>query len=142
MKPHKKTTKRVQNFLNEIGWLFGVNNMETRIKLKKANGEVAADVYVCFEYRQFHLGLYPTFFRLDRQEQLDALVHELCHVFTLPQKLNASNLRDGHLVTESEINITCENATSAIEQIMSGLLAGKMGYARDAYAKYLKGYRG
>ena len=137
MKKHKKTEKRVADFLNDIGWMFDVNNLETKIVVKEGEEHQRAEVFYDMKYRRFDLTLYEGFFKESRDTQFEMLIHELCHVFTLPAKLHSNNLLDGHLVTKSEVAITCESTTSAISAIIAKLLKGQMQYARDARKKYM-----
>lgn len=135
-----KKTKRIEEFLNSIDWLFDLNNFDRSIKLEKTDppdGALAMVVYV-EEYREISIKIYPHFFDYSLATQRKCLLHELCHALTLPSKTAMHDLLDGKLITPEQIRRINETETSKLENILNGLLSGRIQYASRAYKKYLK----
>ncbi len=143
-----KKTKRIKDFLNEIDWLFNLNNFDKVITLAKedeiektySNTEIKVTCKICYDdiYQRIEIVVYPYFFRHDLPEQRRILLHELCHSLTLPSRTLSEDLLDGQLVTHKQIIDTNEKMTSKFECILDGLLRDRFKYTRDAYAEYIE----
>jgi hypothetical protein len=137
----KRDIARVLKFLEDIDWLFSLNNFDRVIKLPAEDDEdVVAEVNFDEKYQRINVRLYPCFFAHTLDEQRKALLHELCHSITIPSKVALHDALDGDLVTKKRANEINETTTSKIENILDGLLRGKLRYARNAYKNYLKPY--
>lgn len=135
----KQSIKRIQRFLDEIEWLFGVQNFEKHITLKNEDRDgVASEINYEKEYQRITIYIYPTFFRSSLDDQRKYLLHELCHIITLQSKNLAYKINDGKVVTFEEIRAENEEMTSKIENLLNGLLQDKLQYAKKAYRNYLK----
>jgi len=131
-------TKKITKFLNGIQWLFNINGFERNIVIKKEDYEERA-AQICYEedYQRITLTIYPKFFKETQEFQRKILLHELCHCLTLQSKVIACNLLDGELQTRENIKYENERLTSKIENILDGLLQGRLKYAKEAYAGYI-----
>ena len=135
----KRDIVRVMKFLENIDWLFSLNNFDRIIKLPSDDHEdVVAKVCYDDKYQRITVSLYPRFFEQKHHEQRKALLHELCHSITLPSKQALYDMIEGDLITKKQAHEINERATSQIENILDGLLRGKLYYARNAYKNYLK----
>lgn len=135
----KQQTQRIQNFLNEIDWLFQTNNFDKEIILKRQDEDKkAAEIIYDDVYQTITINIFPCFFNCSLTCQRKMLLHELCHSITLPSKLALYNFLEGKLVTPQEIQNINEKETSKIENILNGLLIGQLKYAVKAYDNYLK----
>jgi hypothetical protein len=131
-------TKRIVEFLGGIEWLFNVNGFEREIVLKEEDENyIGAEITFDEKYQRITITIYPQFFKETLQGQRKILLHELCHCLTMPQKLLACSLTEGDLVTLKQIKDENERATSRIENILDGLLRGRLKYAKEAYAGYI-----
>lgn len=132
-------TKKIQNFLNEIGFMFEINNWKANLILSHNKEGKYAEITVHRKYREIDLRLFDEFFGLGRREKADVLIHELCHVYTIPQKLIAASLLEGSLHTNEQIAEVNEEETSVFARIISRLLMGELMYARNAYRDFVSG---
>lgn len=138
--PSKK--RRILNFLDEIDWLFAVNNWEKTISFEKENNSenrhTAATITPNEKYQRLKITIFPEFFTCSRNEQRKILLHELCHILVAPMLINTDDLFNGKVVTDDQITFAHERVTTSIENILDGLLQGRLKYAKAAYSKYLK----
>ena len=133
-----KQTKRIIKFLEEIDWLFNLNNFDRKITLKKEDDENKCGEIIYDEiYQTNTINLYPCFFKQKLEEQRKILLHELIHSITLPSKIAMTELLNGYLITPQRINSINEIETSKIENIIDGLLQNRLSYSKKAYKNYL-----
>lgn len=136
-------TKRIEKFLEEMQWLFQIQNFERKLTIAKNDEDEndekkAAEITFDETYQFIRIKIFPCFFKETLKDQRKYLLHELCHTITLPEKLLLHNMIDGKLVTQEEIRKANEKATSQIDNILDGLLQGRMSYARKGYSNYLQ----
>ena len=137
-KNHLKTKRKIIQFLNEIDWLFGTNGFERDIVYKEHDeGERCAEINYDEPYQSIVLSIYPCFFEEKPEDQRKILLHELCHTITMPSKVAMRSLLDGQLITRYAILNINERETSRIENILDGLLQGRLLYAKKTYKNYL-----
>lgn len=135
--------KHIEEFLGKIDWLFGLHNYDKRIILKKEdeksadNEGIGARVSFREDYQDILVELFPLFFKESKEVQRKALLHELCHSFTLPSKHQLYNFLDGKFTTAQQIDFINERETSRIENLIEVLLTGQADYAKDAYKNYM-----
>ena len=135
----KKDKTRIIKFLESIEWLFQINGYEKKVVLMDSDkGDTAAEVNLDIPYQRIEILIYPSFLKQNLYDQRKALLHELCHVLTLPSKEAAHELLEGKLITADRIKKINEEATSKIENILDGLLQGRLTYAKKAYKQFLK----
>lgn len=135
----KQQIKKITNFLEQIEWLFCLNNFDKNIIIKKEDQDnKTAEIYYDNNYQHIEVCFYPCFFTYQTKEQRKIILHELCHSITLPSKKASYDLLSGKLITEKQINEINEKATSKIENILDALLQNKLIYAKNAYKNYGK----
>ncbi len=135
---NQKTPRRVHDLLDQLQWLFGFNNFDRSIILEPKDGNnLAAEIAIEEDYQRVTIHLYPTFFEHSLNDQRLFLLHEMCHGLTHDMHDIADKLRAGKVVTPEAIRHANEKSTSRIQNILHGLLQGRMRYARDAYGKYV-----
>lgn len=131
--------KRITEFIDGIQWLFNINSFDREIIIKdKDEEERCAEITFREDYQSVTIRIYPTFFKETLYSQRKILLHELCHCITIPMKCLAYDLSNGILVTEKQIKEENERSTSRIENILDGLLQGRLKYAKDAYEKFVE----
>ena len=142
--PTTKEKKRILAFMDEMQYLFEVQNFSKEIVFKDVDaagdkdGELAATIVIVSDYRTITINIFPRFFRCTREAQRQFLLHEFCH--HVPHALHSAleGLLNGKLVTAPQISSMDEEATSRITYLLHGLLTGRFRYARKAYGKYLR----
>lgn len=135
----KQTIKKVRTFLDEIQWLFQINNFDRQIVIKtEADGDLACEITYEEDYQRITIKIFPCFFTNNFQDQRKMILHELCHTITIPSKRLADDLLEGKLKTKDEIRDINERTTSQIENILDALLRGRSKYATQAYRNYLR----
>lgn len=132
--------KRIEDFLEDIQWLFQIQNFDRKLTLlKEDDGEKKAEIIYDEEYQTIKISLYPLFFKEKLEAQRKTLLHELCHTITLPQKILFYEFIDGtKTATKDQSLFLNERETSQIENIIDGLLRGKFAYAKKAYSDFIK----
>ena len=132
--------ERIENFLENIQWLFQIQNYDRKFSILKADdGEKKAEIHYDEEYQTIKISLYPLFFKSKLEDQRKILLHELCHTLTLPQKILFFDFIDGtKTATKDQSIFLNERETSQIENIIDGLLQGKFTYAKKAYRDFIK----
>ena len=141
----KKRTieQRVKQFLDEIDWMFQANCFERNVVFYKHDeqndgNDKIAEIYYDQKYQQIEVKIWPIFKKKSLRMQRKVLLHELCHIITIPAKIAMRKSIDGFLVHREEIETINETETSKIENIIDLLLTGNLRYAKKAYANYLK----
>jgi hypothetical protein len=136
----EQAKKRIRVFFEGMDWLFQIQNLNKKIEwMKEDDGEKCAEVIYNEDYQRITIKIYPCFFEEELEDQRKALLHELCHTITIPMHKLTIEFMQGKAVTEETVRHAHERATSQIENILDGLLQGKLYYGKEAYAKYLKG---
>ena len=134
-----KKTKKIVDLLDELQWLFHLNNYDRQLNLEhKDEDNKGAQITFEEEYQRITLDIYPCFFKETPEEQRKMILHELCHTITIPLKVLANDLADGVLVTRQQIKEESERSTSKIENILNGLLQDRLVYAKQGYKNYIK----
>lgn len=137
-----KDKEKILALLEQFDWMFGVQNFHRNLVYKEndetSNGSLkTAEIFFYEDYQELEIDLFPEFFKSSFQDQRKILLHEFCHVITIPSKKIAFDLLDGRLVTPDKIKDVNEEATSKIENLLDQLLRGNLTYAREAYKNYL-----
>lgn len=136
---HHKTKKRIQTFIEDLQWLFNVQNFERTIVYSETDqDESAATVLIDKEYQRITITIYPCFFEYSLEQQRGYLLHELCHMIGHDLAEIASGFLEGKHANRKQIQAAEEQLTSSITMLMNGLLQGRMSYARKGYARYLR----
>jgi hypothetical protein len=135
--------KPIEELLEGLQWLFGIQNYERSILVKdkdeeKEDGTSCAEIYFGDKYQEIELTLYPSFFKKNLEEQRKVILHELCHTLTIPSKDAGYKLLNGGLVTPRELDFINEKETSQLENILDGLLRGRLKYSLEVYQNYGK----
>lgn len=131
--------RRVDELIHQFSWFFQVNQFDKiLIYCEKDEDNRAAEITLDEPYQRITIRIYPVFFTETLSEQRKALLHEFCHIITLPEKTALHALLDGKLVTPDRIKDLNETATSRIENLLDRLLQNKSKYVATAYAEYLK----
>lgn len=140
---HVKTKQRIREFFEDIRWLFQINNFQSCIEYPTEDSDdMAAEIVFRENYQTLTLKIYPCFFEERPEEQRKIILHELCHSITIPMNKLASEFLKGDVaVTEKTLYETMERSTSQIENILDGLLQGRMTYAKNAYKNFIKNAR-
>lgn len=142
MKSNKHNLKRVRRFLEEIEWMFELNNFSRYIIDKPNQPEefqtLTAEVTIDKTYKELTINLYPTFWELSLELQRKALLHELTHTVLSDSKKLATDLVNGFAHNTEEIRLVNESTTSLITGYLDMLLRNNLRYARKAYKNYLK----
>ena len=89
------------------------------------------------DYQRLGLTIYPIFFNHSAEEQRKALLHEMCHTFTIPLSMLNKEILEGTFHSRNEMDFAHERACSKIENVLDALLQGRLRYASKAYKKYL-----
>lgn len=134
-----QTKKRILDLLGQMDWLFGLNNFERELIFKKVDeDDKGAEIAFEENYQRVTINIYPAYFEEKVEYQRKILLHEFCHCITIPSKCLGYDLLDGELVTRGQIKQENERMTSKFENILDGLLQGKLRYASKAYKDYVK----
>lgn len=133
-------TQKIEQFIEGMQWLFGVQNYDRTLKIKdKDEEDTAAEIIFNEKYQRIKIAIYPCFWEHTLKEQRKLLLHELCHTITLPMHhLAVEFLRGEQASTETHFIDTMERSTCQIENILDGLLQNRLKYAKKAYADYIK----
>jgi hypothetical protein len=139
MTQNGKQTKKIQELLEALDWVFGTGFHERCMVMKKEDIDSGylAEITYRKEYQDIEVAIYPSFFKESLSKQRKTILHEMCHVITIPSKSAMHRLLGGKLVTSDQIHAINEEETSKIENIFDSLLRGRMLFARKAYAKYI-----
>lgn len=143
MKKKRTTEQRVKQFLYEIDWMFQLNNFDKTVTIKEHDAEEdgcnkVAKIYYESKYQRVEVEIYPIFKTYSIDKQRKVLLHELCHVIAAESKRAMMGLLSGELTPENKVTEINETEVSKIENILDMLFRGKLQYAKQAYANYLK----
>lgn len=134
-----KNIKRIQKLLTDFDWLFGTQNYERHIVLKKEDKDgVSMEFQFEENYQRIELSIYPTFFRQTLEDQRKSILHEFCHSITLPSKTALYEFIDGKFITPQRVKDINEQETSKIENLLHDLLINHNKFAKKVYKDYLK----
>lgn len=136
----KQNKKKLMDLVFGLAPMFSVNMLDIEYRWMKEddNKDLCADITYDEPYQRITIRVYPVFFSLDLREQRKAILHEMCHIITLPSKLQANQLANGKIVTEQSSTDTNEKQTSQIENILDMLMTAKTTKAKTAYDNFLK----
>lgn len=140
----KPKEEKICKFIEDIMWLFEVQNYTRTIKFPSKSQDVwewkcvAADVVYDPIYRTVVINIYPDFFDGTKESQVKAIIHELCHCRTGDLADCAENLLNWTLVTSEEVRHAKENTTEYMAQIFFELARGNKKYFSEAIEEYLK----
>lgn len=141
----KNTKKKIEKFLNDIDWLFELNNYQKFIRYKDKDVEreeegdkLLADVETRHDYKDVTINIYPKFLELNLEQQCRTLIHELSHTFTHESRENSISLLKGKLIVEDKICHDNERLTETISDLIFTLAQGKRIYVGEAIKEYLK----
>lgn len=136
--PTKKEEKALQELLDSFDWFFGVKRLERGIVYKKEDeGMKSAEIKYEEDYQRITLYFYPCFWEGSLKERRKTILHEYCHIITIPSKVGMRELLDGKLITYDRIQEINERETSQIENIIDCLLQGHADYFPKAYKQYI-----
>lgn len=143
MKKCKKDFKRITLFLNEIDWMFELNNFERHLvevsEQPEGQDELAAEVVPDMIYRELTIRIYPYFWSLSLETQRKALLHELVHTLTQGTKMIAMDMLHGTFHSIQHVKNENEKTTSKITRLLDRLLKDNgLRYAKRGYKNYLK----
>jgi len=136
--PTKKEEKQLQELLDSFDWFFGVKRMDRGLVYKERDeGGKSAEIRYEEDYQRITLYIYPCFWEGSRKERRKAILHEYCHIITIPSKVGMRELLDGKLITKDRIQEINERETSQIENIIDCLLQDHASYLPKSYKQYL-----
>ena len=134
----EQTKKRIRKFFEGMDWLFQIQNLSKKIEwMKEEEDGKCAEVIYREDYQTITIKIYPCFFQEHPEDQRKALLHELCHVITIPMNKLTVEFMQGKAVTDETVRSIHERSTSQIENILDVLLQGRLCYAKKAYNDYL-----
>lgn len=135
----EKKKLRIIKFLEDMQWLFQVQNYERKLNIKKEDeDDKSAEITFNEDYQRITIKIFPCFFEQTLEEQRKALLHEFCHTITIPMNKLLVEYIDGKSITQETARMVHERSTSQIENILDGLLRGRFSYARKAYKDFIK----
>jgi len=142
MKNKKQTIKKITDFLEQIDWMFELNNFDCGIKVidiqPGGESDLTAEVITDLVYREMTIKLYPHFWEISLDLQRKALLHELTHTLLQNTKMIAMDLISGKAHNEEEVKKENEIVVSKVTHLLDCLMLGRLKYARRAYKNYLK----
>lgn len=134
----EQVKNRVRIFFEGMDWLFQIQNLSKKIDwMKEDEDGKAAEVIYREDYQTITIKIYPCFFEEEPEEQRKVLLHELCHVITIPMNRLTIEFMQGKAVTDETVRSIHERCTSQIENILDGLLQKRLQYAVRTYGEYL-----
>lgn len=140
--PTKSDKRRILDFLEDMQWLFGVQNFDRGLHYArddegKVEGErPAAAVHIDESYQRIEITIYPCFWNHSRKKQAEYLLHEFCHYITHPLASLADNLMAGKLQTQEHRTVAVERTTSTVANFVDMFLCNKLSFAKKGYNKY------
>lgn len=136
--PTKKEEKKILDFLQQMQWMFGLQNYDRNIEfVKEAHKDRAASIEIDEEYQRIKIKTYPQFFEHTKKDQRVFLLHEFCHYLTDSISEVAYQLHIGNFETDKNRKDACEKSTSQIVNILDKFLTDKLSFAKKEYKKYL-----
>ena len=137
--PTKKEEKRIQKFLKDMQWAFGLQNWDRSLTFEKLDKEnIACQIEIQEDYQRIQIYIYPCFFNYKLESQREYLLHEFCHYLTDPLANLAWKMSSGKLETDENRREAKEKSTSMMANILDKLLTDNMPFAKEAYREYLK----
>lgn len=144
--PTKHEEKKVWELIEDLSWLFGINQFERTLKFMKSQekvdasggGDSAASIDVDRPYQRFTIRIFPAFWSTDRKFQRKCILHEIAHTLPLPLESIIEDLQDGKLRTKQEFIDASEEVVSKMENILDRLLGRRSKWPFKAYQNYLK----
>lgn len=137
--PHKKTKKKIDEFLESLEFFTSTQNYDKGIVYKKEDDSgKLAEISVEKNYQRVTLSIYPAFFRESPDEQRNTLIHEGVHILLAPIQYKGTDMLNGNLVTKDSFIFSLEESTSKVTEVLVRLLDGKLKYMAKAYKDYLK----
>ena len=107
--------------------MFGIKYYDRGIVYKKEDKDgIAAEISYDEPYQRVTIYIYPSFFKETILDQKKALLHEFCHLITLPSKVLTYKIIDGGHVSFDEAKNENERATSKIENLIDALLNNRL----------------
>lgn len=132
-----KNIKKIQKFLDELQWMFAIQNFERYIETPDKDYEdYSATINYEEDYQRITIKLYPMFFKETLEAQRKALLHELCHTITVPMNTLIETLTSGKIVTQENARIVLERTNCQIENMMDMFLRNLGTHYKKAYAEY------
>lgn len=127
-------------FVQTLAKLFDVYNHDIALEYEKEDKEdFAACIRYDSDYRRIHIKIYPCFFTHDSTSQASFLLHEFCHLFTIPFSDAIKDLHSGEAHhTWSDMKKLNERQTTAIEQVVSYFITGNAPKTLEAYKDFIK----
>lgn len=112
--------KWVMDYIAVLKRQFHLQGYEISVLFKDEDVEIgaAADCTPDWRYRRAHLNVYPLFFKEPKENWRGILKHEFVHIVLSQLLLIISGLRNGHMVTEGELESAHEHVTTWIETII------------------------
>lgn len=137
--PTKREGKRIQKFLKDFQWMFGLQNYDRTLTFAKEDKDnLAASVVIEEDYQRIKISIFPCFFENSLEHQREYLLHEFCHYLTDPVAEIACDLANGRVQTDYSRRFANEKSTSRTANIIRSLLIDNMTFAKKAYKEYLK----
>ncbi len=135
----EKQKRKIREFFITLQDLFQVGNLENSIKWMAENdGNVAAEITFEEKYQRISIKIFPMFLELPQIEQRKALLHEMCHLITIPLTSIAKDLLDGRFRTREEVDLFGERSTSQIEDLLDFLLCNRFKTIKKKYKAFLE----
>lgn len=80
--PSKKQRKRLIQLLDDLMWLFSVQNMERAVSFKETQkGIRLAEVEIEENYQRLTIDIYPLFWDSSLKDQRKTIITEFVHYF-------------------------------------------------------------
>lgn len=114
------TEEQVKKFVTDWQRKLYLNEWDLVVNFSPndhSDDDVIATITVDHVYLSARIHVRPSFFKESRVKQELALVHELCHIISEHSRLIASNLRNGVMHHDHEINDINEQLTQRIAMI-------------------------
>ncbi len=138
-KPTKAHLKKINNFLNAMEIMFGVQTYDRTFTVKEEDrDDLAATINVQEDYRRIKICIYPCFFEASLKQQAAYLLHEFCHYLTDPLNDFSHAVMKGQFQTDEHRRIALEKSTSMVTELAGALLEGRFQSARKVYHDYSK----
>lgn len=123
----KKLTEKQESFvrktLQELQYALFLTEYKIDIGYAKDKSEkspgLIAEISSSAVYFDAYITIYPLFWEKNEDERREALVHEMCHIYTQPYKHICCRMARGEMVTEQEEKNENEKLTTLIERVVS-----------------------
>lgn len=84
----------------------------------KLGEHIHAEIHVSYVYSKASIEIFPNLFSLSKEEQEQAIIHELVHCLLAEPYMLSNAMLDGKLVTQAQLNDSCENTTQKLAMIL------------------------